>query len=208
MPIRQVQNSGLYGLSHFVSNVQQVALEMGSPCDPKPMASMPGNAMTIVSVVTNEPLQDGRQSERALAIRRGLQRMFFEMKCATVPELTLANGRRADLVALCPKGRLTIVEIKSSVEDYRADGKWSDYCEHCDAFVFATLPDVPQSIFPQGEGLIIADRFGAELVRPAAPTNLSAARRKAVVQRFATTAAERLLRAELATDGEIRLTSL
>lgn len=123
--------------------------------------------------------------------------MFFDLRQATLPELCLANGRRADLTCLDPKGKVTIVEIKSSIDDFRSDHKWPDYKAHCDAFYFATLPDVPPGIFPEAEGLIVADQYGAEIIRPPADINLSGARRKAVVQRFAVSAAERLLQAEL-----------
>ncbi|MEO0496527.1 MAG: MmcB family DNA repair protein, partial [Pseudomonadota bacterium] len=153
------------------------------------------------SVNSRPPLKDGRQSDRALSIRRGLQRMFYEMKHATLPEMTLDNGRRADLVCLCPKGRITIVEIKSSVQDFRSDNKWPDYSAFCDAFLFATLPDLPEDLFPETEGLIIADRFGAEIVREPRENGLSAARRKKLVQVFATTAAERLMQAEIASEA-------
>ncbi|MEM1365315.1 MAG: MmcB family DNA repair protein [Pseudomonadota bacterium] len=162
--------------------------------------------MSIVSINTKPPLLDGRQSDRAMSIRRGLQRMFHSLRCSTLAELTLTNGRRADLVSLCPKGRITIVEIKSSTEDFRADTKWPDYRNFCDSFFFATLPDVPANLFPDTEGLIIADRYDAEIVRDAEEDLLSAARRRTVVQRFASCAAERLMHAEMASEEIASLT--
>lgn len=74
--------------------------------------------MTLVSVAVNNPLIDGRQSDRAMMIRRGVQILLAEMRFAILPELTLSNGRRADLIALSDKGEIWIVEIKSSVEDF------------------------------------------------------------------------------------------
>jgi len=86
---------------------------------------------------------DGRQSPAALAIGRGTARFLHSLGLSTVRELCLASGRRADLVALSPAGELWIVEIKSSVEDFRADRKWPDYRAHCDRLFFATAPIIP-----------------------------------------------------------------
>lgn len=144
---------------------------------------------------------DGRQSATALAIRRGTGRLLARHGLAMVTELTLASGRRADVVALSPRGEIWIVEIKSSLEDLRADGKWPDYKPFCDRLFFATHPAVPQAAFPAAEGLIVSDGYDAEIVRPAAPGRLAAARRKAMTLRFAETAARRLHALE---DPEIR----
>lgn len=150
--------------------------------------------MPIIDVTAANPLEDGRQSERALAIRRGVVRLFRQSGIAAVAELPLASGRRADLVGLDGKGRFLIVEIKSSVEDFRADSKWPDYLAHCDTFFFATHPQVPQEIFPGEEGLIVADSYGAEIIRPAREGTLAGARRRAMTLRFARAAAGRLER--------------
>ncbi|MEL6734327.1 MAG: MmcB family DNA repair protein [Pseudomonadota bacterium] len=152
--------------------------------------------MPIIALSTSNPLIDGRQSDRALDIRFGIERRFDEMGHATLPELCLRDGRRADLVAICPKGRITIVEIKSSVADLQADTKWRDYLDHCDQFYFATLADVPAHIFPKDKGFLVADRYGCEVVREADAEPVSAARRKDVHLRFARQAAQRLRRAE------------
>ena len=90
--------------------------------------------------------------------------------------MTLRSGRRADLVALAGDGMITIVEIKSSIEDFRADAKWQDYCLHSDHFYFATGPHVPAEIFPLEAGLIVADPYGAEILRASACAPISAAR--------------------------------
>ena len=108
---------------------------------------------------------DGRQSAVALAVSRGAQRLPLSLGLACVSELPLASGRRADLVALGGDGEVWIVEIKSSVEDFRADQKWPDYRMHCDRLFFATAPHVPAAIPPDEAGLILADGFGAALVR-------------------------------------------
>ncbi|EFL89920.1 MmcB family DNA repair protein [Ahrensia sp. R2A130] len=150
--------------------------------------------MPIVSLATSSPFVDGRQSQRALEVRVGVERYFEEQGHVTLPELTLPGGRRADIVALCPKGSITIVEIKSSLADLRADSKWPDYTQWCDALLFATLPDVPREEFPQETGLMLADSYGAEIIRPASEHKLPPARRKAAHLAFARTSAQRLAR--------------
>lgn len=135
---------------------------------------------------------DGRQSARALAIRRGVCRRLRAEGLALIPEVTLRSGRRADLVALGQDGAITIIEIKSSVEDFRADGKWRDYCFHCDHFFFATGAHVPPEIFPEAAGLIVADPYGAEILRPAACAKLAPATRKEMLIRLARAGAMRL----------------
>ncbi len=71
------------------------------------------------------------------------------------------------MIALCGAGRLTIVEIKSSVADFRADRKWPDYRDFCDRFFFAIPDDVPEDLIPEDCGLIVADAYGAAIIREA-----------------------------------------
>lgn len=106
--------------------------------------------------------------------------------------MTLANGRRADVLALDAAGRLTIVEIKSSRADFRSDRKWREYLEFCDAFYFAVAEDFPVELLPDDTGLMIADRWSAHVVREALLEPLSAPRRKAMLIRFGLLAADRL----------------
>lgn len=138
------------------------------------------------------PPVDGRQSERALFVARGVGRLLRACGFAVVSELALATGRRADLVGLGPAGDIWIVEIKSSIEDFRCDGKWPDYRLSCDRLFFASHGGVPAEIFPEDAGFILADRFGAELMREAPEHRLAGATRKAMLVRFAQTAAVRL----------------
>jgi hypothetical protein len=154
--------------------------------------------MTIISPHSGNPLVDGRQSDRAMFVRRGVQRLFSDLRLSMVPELALASGRRADLVALGGNGEIWIVEIKSSVEDFRSDRKWPEYRQHCDRLFFATHGDVPAELFPQDCGLIIADEWSGHMLREAPEHRLAAATRKAMLLRFARAAADRLLLAELA----------
>jgi hypothetical protein len=111
---------------------------------------------------------------------------------SVVSELPLASGRRADLVALGASGEIWIVEIKSSIADFRADQKWMDYRMHCDRLFFATTMEVPCEIFPNDTGLIVADAFGAEIVCEAPEHRLHASTRKNMMLAFARAAALRL----------------
>ena len=120
---------------------------------------------------------------------------------APVSEVSLANGRRADIAAVSENGEIWIVEIKSSIEDFRTDQKWPEYRDYCDRLFFAVAPAFPNEILPADAGLIIADRYGAELLRPAPEHKLAGARRKAMTLRLVHTAAYRL---QAAIDPESR----
>ena len=135
---------------------------------------------------------DRRQSEAAAAIQRGVCRRFRALGHSVVTELPLANGRRADVVGLSPSGDVLIVEIKSCLVDYRTDAKWREYLDYCDRLYFAVASDFPCDVIPENVGLILADRYGAELVREPAAERLNAARRKAMMLTFAHAAALRL----------------
>ena len=135
---------------------------------------------------------DGRQSPTALAVARGTTRLLHSLGLSVVPELPLASGRRADLVALGTDGEVVIVEIKSSIADFRADRKWLDYRAHCDRLFFATTLEVPCEIFPPDTGLIVADAFGGSIICEAPEHRLHAATRKSVLLAFARAAALRL----------------
>jgi len=117
-------------------------------------------------------------------------------------EVTLPNARRADLMAISPRGELFIAEVKSSLEDFRVDRKWRDYLDFCDRFAFAVSPEFPQHELPQEPGLLVCDGFGGALVREAPLSPLAGSRRKALTIAFARLAA---LRASgvLAVDLEV-----
>jgi hypothetical protein len=135
---------------------------------------------------------DGRQSATALAVARGTSRLLLSLGFSCVSELSLTSGRRADLVAVRGDGEIWIIEIKSSVADFRADQKWMDYRLHCDRLFFATTLEVPCEIFPPDTGLIVADGFGASVVCEAPEHRLPAATRKSMLLRFGRAAALRL----------------
>ena len=145
----------------------------------------------LVSRITHVPA-DGRQSETALIVARGTMRLLLSHGFSCVSELPLPSGRRADLVALSGGGDIWIVEIKSSIADFRADQKWMDYRMHCDRLFFATTLDVPCEIFPKDTGLIVADGFGGQVMCEAPEHRLPAPTRKAMTLRIAQCAALRL----------------
>ncbi|MBJ3775367.1 MmcB family DNA repair protein [Acuticoccus mangrovi] len=147
--------------------------------------------MPLLSAFDVEPMIDGRQSPAAMKVRRGVARLLRDLGAAVVPEVTLSSGRRADLVALNGRGEIWIVEIKSSLADFRADTKWPHYRTACDRLFFASLPEVGD-IFPVEVGLIMTDGYAAEIVREAPLDRLATAARRALTLRIAQTAARRL----------------
>ena len=139
-----------------------------------------------------EIIEDPGLSPGAAEIARGVLRLMSNHGYAGVTEMTLANGRRADVAAIGPGGEISIIEIKSSVADFRSDLKWPEYRPFCDRFYFAVGQDFPHDLIPEDTGLIIADAFGGAVIREADCEKLVAARRKAVTLRFARLAATRL----------------
>jgi hypothetical protein len=125
------------------------------------------------------------------AVTRGAARLFWSMGYAPLAEVSLPNGRRADLMALGPRGEIAIAEVKSGLEDYRVDRKWVEYGPYCDLFYFAVAPHFPREILPEGPGLIVADAFGGAVLLQAPTTPLAPARRKALTLAFARLAAVR-----------------
>ena len=130
----------------------------------------------------------------AALLARSTCRALEQLGYASLLEFPLANGRRADILALGKSGDLIIVEIKSSVADFRADRKWAAYREFADRLYFAVPNEFPALLIPEECGLIVADAFGAAVLRHGAATPLAAARRRAVTLRFAIAAASRLRR--------------
>jgi hypothetical protein len=144
---------------------------------------------------------DSPVDERLCAadVARGVQRLWLRHDIVAAPEVALASGRRADLMAIDARGMITIVEIKVSRADLLGDAKWRDYLQHCDRFYWAvpagfdcTPFDWPDML-PERAGLIVADRYDAAILREAACHPLSAAARKRETLAFARRAARRLL---------------
>jgi hypothetical protein len=130
----------------------------------------------------------------AALLARGVCRALEQLAYTSLVEFQLANGRRADILALGKSGDLVIVEIKSSVADFRADRKWTAYRDFSDRLYFAVPNDFPRALIPEECGLMVADPFGAALLRDGSTTSLSPGRRRALTLRFARIAAARLRR--------------
>jgi len=137
-------------------------------------------------------MSDPRDVPKELA--RGLCRTLAHRGFATLLEVSLANGRRADVLALGRDGELVVVEIKSSVADFKGDRKWREYRGCCDRLYFAVPAGFPTELIPEECGLILADPFGAAILREAPVVPLAAARRRALILRFARLGAGRLRR--------------
>lgn len=129
-----------------------------------------------------------------LAVTRGAARLMLDLGYAPLLEVGLPNGRRADVMALGPRGDIIICEVKSGLDDYRVDRKWGEYGPFCDAFYFAVAPEFPLDVLPVEPGLVVADGFGGAVVREPSPTPLAPARRKALTIAFARLGALRTLR--------------
>ncbi len=133
------------------------------------------------------------------AVARGVSRLFLRNQIMVQPEVSLRNHRRADLMGINAKGEVIIVEIKVSRADLRGDQKWQEYLDFCDRFFWAVpagldfSPIEGEGFMPERTGLIVADAYDAEIIRPAALVPLAAARRKVEVQRLARLAMRRLM---------------
>lgn len=132
--------------------------------------------------------------QTTLAVTRGAARLMLDLGYAPLLEVGLPNGRRADVMALGPRGDIVICEVKSGLDDYRVDRKWGEYGPFCDAFYFAVAPEFPLDVLPDEPGLVVADGFGGAVVREPSPTPLAPARRKALTIAFARLGALRTLR--------------
>ncbi|MEY2926208.1 MAG: hypothetical protein RL367_685, partial [Pseudomonadota bacterium] len=118
-------------------------------------------------------------------VARGVARLFLRHDWLALVEVPLGNGRRVDVMALCPRGSVTIVEIKVSRADLLGDGKWPDYLGYCDRYFWAVPSGFDLALFdrtdllPERAGLIVADRYDAAMVREAVEFPLAPSRRKA-----------------------------
>ena len=130
----------------------------------------------------------------AAAITRGVSRLLRHLEYEVLAECSLSNGRRADLIGLHRTGTIALVEVKASLADFRADGKWPEYVPYCDIFYFAVAADFPVTVLPAEPGIIVADAWDGAIAREPAAMPLNAARRRALTLRFARLAAARLER--------------
>jgi len=143
---------------------------------------------------------DATPEGRALAasVARGVLRLFARHDIFGMTEVPLPNGRRLDIMAIDARGQLIAVEIKCSRADLLGDGKWQDYYDYCDRYFWAVpagfdiaLLDLP-ILWPERSGVIVADAYDAEIIRPAPTEPLATARRKAEIVRFARRSARRV----------------
>jgi hypothetical protein len=147
--------------------------------------------MTEAAVELELTVVELTRPQTTSVVTRGAARLLMQLGYAPLLEVGLPNGRRADIMALSPRGRIAICEVKSGLEDFRTDLKWPEYLPFCDLFFFAVAPEFPQAILPEGPGLIVADGFGGAVLVEAPETPLAPARRKALTLSFARLAAWR-----------------
>ena len=126
------------------------------------------------------------------AVTRGVCRWMGDQGFASLCEFKLTNGRRADVIGLSGKGTILMVEVKSTIEDFRGDAKWLEYVPYCDAFAFAVPPHFPWHILPETCGVIVADAHSAMIMRASPHHPLHGSRRKAITLQFALNAGQRL----------------
>ena len=150
-------------------------------------------------LIAATPPVTGGDERAAQAVARGIARLFARNDIWCLAEMPLRNGRRADLMGLDARGRVVIVEIKVSRADLLGDGKWPDYLDHCDQFYWGLPPHLDRTCLegeafrPASCGVIVADGYDAEILRPAPSLPLAAARRKVEVERLARAALRRQL---------------
>ncbi|MBT3139830.1 DNA repair protein MmcB-related protein [Phaeobacter gallaeciensis] len=126
-------------------------------------------------------------------LARGVARHLTSHGFVSVEEFVPARGLRVDVIGLGPKGEIWVIECKSSRADFQSDSKWQGYLEWCDRYFWAVDLEFPTELLPDETGLIIADSYGAEIIRMGPEAKLAPARRKKMIQKFATDAARRLL---------------
>ena len=139
-----------------------------------------------------QPREERPSAEPARLLARGVCRALADHGLATLTEFTLGSGRRVDVIGLDRRGQVTIVEIKTCLEDFRSDRKWPEYLAFCDRFYFAVPADFPRHILPADCGQMAADPYGAVILRESPDFRLNAARRRSQGLRFGLAAAERL----------------
>ena len=154
--------------------------------------------MTAIAPIL-APIPAALAAPAAAAVARGICRLFARNDIWCLPEMPLRNGRRADLMGIDAKGQLIIVEIKVARADLLGDAKWTDYLDYCDRFYWGLAPQLDRtcieqpSFRPERCGVIVADAYDAEILRPAATVPLAAARRKVETERLARAALRRQL---------------
>ncbi|MEQ9559333.1 MAG: MmcB family DNA repair protein [Rhodospirillales bacterium] len=150
--------------------------------------------MNMTAFRDSQALPDAPRPQVTQGVTRGVVRLLWRMGFSPLTEFTLTSNRRVDVAGLDRQGRFLFVEVKSSTEDFRADGKWHDYLDFCDWFYFAVPPGFPQDILPVDAGLIIADAHDGAILRSADEVPVNGNRRRKQTLTFARAAADRLVR--------------
>jgi hypothetical protein len=125
-------------------------------------------------------------------LARGVCRALLGHDFVPMVEMVPTPGLRVDVMAIGPRGEVWVVECKSCRADFTSDRKWRGYLGYCDRFFWAVDAEFPQELLPPETGLILADAYGAEILRWPEPVALSAARRKVVMRAFARQSARQL----------------
>jgi len=141
---------------------------------------------------SNAGADTGRGNGRAVLLARGICRHLASLGYSTLTEFRVGKGRRVDVIGLNRDQRFVIVEIKTSVADFRSDGKWPDYLPWCDTYYFAVPGDFPQDILPDDQGILVADAWEAAVIREASELPMNGTRRRTQVLKFALAAGQRL----------------
>jgi hypothetical protein len=122
------------------------------------------------------------QSETERAIETGVCWLLRKEGCLVLRQLILPSGKKPDIVALHSNGEIWIIEIKSSVRDFRTDPKWPEYHDFCHRLFFAITPNL-KDVFPKQHGLIRANSFDGKIIRiPSRHRLIGAHRMKACIR--------------------------
>lgn len=138
------------------------------------------------------PADSAETGGRALRMARGVCRFLAARGYSTLTEFPVGKGRRVDVIGLNREQRFVIVEIKTTLADFRGDTKWPDYLPWCDAYYFAVPDGFPADILPPDQGLLVADAFDAAAIREAPERTMNATRRRTQILKFALAAGQRL----------------
>ena len=168
--------------------MQQTFLFSSEPAAPAEAVARKGPTVDGWAATVNADQPD------AADIARGSVRLLETMGFRALTEMRLSSGRRVDAIGLDGRGRFAVVEVKSSLADLRADEKWPEYLPFCDWFYFAVAPNFKLDALPENTGIIIADRYGGEVLRPSAAAPMASAARRRQTLLFAHTASGRLSR--------------
>ena len=137
--------------------------------------------------------------ETTKELTRGVCRLFENLGFATLKEFKLPNRRRVDVIAMNPNGNFSIIEVKSSVGDYKTDNKWLEYLPYCQRFYFAVPYNFPTKIIPRECGIIVADAFEATIRKESFHSKINSTRHRHQLIRLGYVAGSRINQNDLAS---------